>query len=304
MASQLLFDSLSNNTRKSVKEGKGEMKTNTRKFSLVLTALVLGLTLGLVTVVPVLAYDCDCNNPMWVMFYHHPELRAEITSPQEGQCIPVGSTFTVEVTLYNESDTCACAVDVDCRLNGGWPAGEYRDNLSFAAGEENPKSPPGAWPGDPIAPQSSMEFTWEVVCTGPGDARIRINPSAIGHLGEADTVTFHQVAPEVTIDIKPGSDPNSINLGSKGVLPVAVLSTDDFDAAWIDPDTIEFTGAAPLRWAFEDVDNDGDQDLVLHFKTQELDLDKNSTSAELTGETFNGIPLGGSDAVRIVPKKK
>ncbi len=29
---------------------------------------------------------------------------------------------------------------------------------------------------------------------------------------------------EITIDIKPGSDPNSINLNSKGVIPVAILN--------------------------------------------------------------------------------
>jgi len=35
---------------------------------------------------------------------------------------------------------------------------------------------------------------------------------------------------QVAIDIKPGSDPNAINLGSKGVIPVAILSSLDFDA--------------------------------------------------------------------------
>jgi len=50
MANQSLFDSLSNNTRKPTKEGKGKMGTNTRKFGL---ALVIGLALfaGLTAVV-------------------------------------------------------------------------------------------------------------------------------------------------------------------------------------------------------------------------------------------------------------
>jgi hypothetical protein len=38
----------------------------------------------------------------------------------------------------------------------------------------------------------------------------------------------------VLIDIKPGSDPNSINLGSRGTVPVAILSTQDFDATTVD----------------------------------------------------------------------
>ena len=109
---------------------------------------------------------------------------------------------------------------------------------------------------------------------------------------------------EVTIDIKPGSDPNSINLKSKGVVPVAVLTTGDFDASTVDPDTVLFAGAAPLRWTMEDVDGDGDLDLLFHFKTQELDLDENSTEATLTGDTADGNPIQGTDTVNIVPKGK
>lgn len=108
---------------------------------------------------------------------------------------------------------------------------------------------------------------------------------------------------EVEIDIKPGSDPNSINLGSKGVVPVAVLTTDDFDASTVDPTTVEFAGASLVRWTMEDVDSDGDMDLLFHFKTQELELDKDSTEATLTGETYGGNPIEGTDTVNIVPKK-
>jgi hypothetical protein len=93
---------------------------------------------------------------------------------------------------------------------------------------------------------------------------------------------------ERPIDIKPGSDPNSINLGAKGMVPVAVLTTDYFDARTVDPDTVLFAGALPLRWAREDVDGDGDTDLLFHFKTQELELDENSVEAFLTGYTFGG----------------
>lgn len=106
---------------------------------------------------------------------------------------------------------------------------------------------------------------------------------------------------EVSIDIKPGSYPNSINLESRGVVPVAVLTTDEFDASTVDPVTVLFAGAAPLRWATEDVDYDGDLDLIFHFKTQELDLDMYSTEATLTGQTFDGIPIEGTDTVNIVP---
>ena len=106
---------------------------------------------------------------------------------------------------------------------------------------------------------------------------------------------------EATVDIKPGSYPNSMNLGSRGVVPVAVLTTEGFDATTVDPVTVLFAGAAPLRWAREDVDYDGDLDLVFHFKTRELNLDLESTEATLTGLTFDGIPFEGTDTVNIVP---
>ena len=118
-----------------------------------------------------------------------------------------------------------------------------------------------------------------------------------------DDFICYQAAVEIVIqiDIKPGSYPNSINLGSMGVLPVAVLTTGEFDSSTVDPDTVVFAGASPLRWAIEDVDYDGDLDLIFHFKTQELNLNMFSIEATLTGETFDGVLIEGTDTVNVVP---
>ena len=116
-------------------------------------------------------------------------------------------------------------------------------------------------------------------------------------------VTLPKPVIKVEIDIKPSSDPNSINLGSKGVVPVAVLTTDNFDASSVNPITVEFAGASPVRWTMEDVDSDGDLDMLFHFKTQDLVLDEDSTEATLIGETNSGNPIKGTDTVNIVPKK-
>jgi len=109
---------------------------------------------------------------------------------------------------------------------------------------------------------------------------------------------------EVVIDIKPGSDPNSITPGSRGVIPVAVLTTVDLDAADVDPATVLFgatgTEAAPVRSALEDADGDGDVDLVLHFRTQATGIACGDTSASLTGETFGGQDIEGSDTINTV----
>ncbi len=115
----------------------------------------------------------------------------------------------------------------------------------------------------------------------------------------------------VSIDIKPGSFPNSINLKSEGVLPVAILTTSDFNALEVDKATARLGDprlsgtAAPIRSTAEDVDGDGDLDLLLFFRIPDLAsngaLDANSTEAVLTGATYGGIPISGSDSVRIVP---
>lgn len=111
-------------------------------------------------------------------------------------------------------------------------------------------------------------------------------------------------ANEVEIDIKPGSYTNSINLDSKGVIPVAVLSKNGFAAdEEVDPDSVLFAEAAPVRWTLEDVDGNGEDDMLFHFKTQELiNLNEDSTDATLTGNTTDGKVIQGTDKVRIVPR--
>lgn len=121
----------------------------------------------------------------------------------------------------------------------------------------------------------------------------------------------------VQIDIKPGSDPNAVACRrAETVIPVAILSTQeaagdplDFDATTVDHSTVAFEGAGelhldadtgePIRHE-EDVDADGDTDLVLHFRLGDTDLTCSSTEGTLTGETVDGTAIEGTDAVRIV----
>ncbi|WP_455393077.1 PKD domain-containing protein [[Eubacterium] cellulosolvens] len=120
----------------------------------------------------------------------------------------------------------------------------------------------------------------------------------------SDTLKITVKSIKITIDIKPGSCPNSINLKSQGKVPVAILTTDDFDAANVDPETVMFAGASPVKVTMEDVDDDGDKDMVLHFNIQDLDLIQSSTHAMLIGKTWEGYDLKGTDTVNIVPKAK
>jgi hypothetical protein len=105
---------------------------------------------------------------------------------------------------------------------------------------------------------------------------------------------------DVNIDIMPGENPNVINRKSKGLTPVAILSWLDFDASTIDAESVEFAGARAARWNLEDIDSNGTSDLILHFKTHDLLLFPEDTSAELIGQTFDGVIIKGMDSVLIV----
>jgi CARDB len=112
----------------------------------------------------------------------------------------------------------------------------------------------------------------------------------------------------VGIDIKPGSYPNSINLGSNGVVPVAILSSATFDAASVDPLSVTLSsspivlrGNGTPSASLQDVNDDGLADLVVQVSTEALQLTTSSTSASLQGRTYGGVAIAGTDDVNIVP---
>jgi hypothetical protein len=159
-------------------------------------------------------------------------------------------------------------------------------------------------------------------------------------------ITFIQTAkaPEVPlsvdVDIKPGSCRNPVNVRSRGVLPMAILGTDEFDVTQVDPASLMLEGVSPIRWRVRDVAmrNQGDSDdgcsierrdrrddLVLWFRSQAIvaalrddDDDDNDEIYDnddddledgavlpltLTGklmEEFGGSAIEGQDDVEIL----
>ncbi len=116
---------------------------------------------------------------------------------------------------------------------------------------------------------------------------------------------------EVDLDIRPGSVLNSIDLTSDCQLPVAILTTDDFNALDVDPATLllgdpELAAAvAPSETIEQDVDGDGDTDLLLLFSMSDIvqagAFTLDSSEAVLTGATFDGTDIVGYDTIRVVP---
>jgi len=108
----------------------------------------------------------------------------------------------------------------------------------------------------------------------------------------------------IKIDVKPGDDPAIINVASKGKTPVAILTTDAFDAIQVDPLSVQFGPRGAFeshgRAHVEDVDRDGDIDLILHFDTQEAGIQCGDTDITLIGETFDVQLISGHDAITTV----
>ena len=121
------------------------------------------------------------------------------------------------------------------------------------------------------------------------------NSTAVGWVASPPAV-------RVDIDVKPGSYPNAVNPRSEGVIPVAILTTDRFDAASVNPTSVRFgpAAAAPVHSRLDDVDGDGDVDLVLHFATASTGIVCGSTVGVLTGSTFGRTGFEASDTLKTV----
>lgn len=170
-------------------------------------------------------------------------------------------------------------------------------------------------PGQTVTCHFNGTVTSTPLDTEVNTATVTVNDDDGNTNASMDTSVVHTPRNlTVTIDIKPGGDTNPINPNSRGVTPVAILNTARLDSTEVDVSSLRFgstdvvatgNGATPAHDGhFTDVNNDGKIDLVLHFETQASGFERGDDTGRLVGETTDGIPISGTDTVRIVGKKR
>jgi hypothetical protein len=106
------------------------------------------------------------------------------------------------------------------------------------------------------------------------------------------------------VDVKPGSSENTVNLSSGGVLTIAVLGSDELNAADIDAASVRAGGASlrmvggALDGGLDHANDDAHLDFVFKVETSQIVVADGRL--EVTGLTYGGVAFRGSDEVRLV----
>ena len=140
--------------------------------------------------------------------------------------------------------------------------------------------------------------TLDAIRSESGDPDARPGQDAVENVGRA-TVPL-----SVEIDVK-----GNLCGGARGVVPVHLLSTESFDATTVDASSVTFGGASEThvdkktgeaRRHVDDVNGDGLDDLVFHFRRGEAGL-CGATELPFNGVTSDGqaITSGGADAALV-----
>jgi hypothetical protein len=122
-----------------------------------------------------------------------------------------------------------------------------------------------------------------------------------------DNVVIEQVWDNMAVDYAPTTSANTIRPKNPGwSIYVAIKTTSiaagdayDFNAAYVDPASLKLgANLAPvLNYQPSDIDGDGDTDYTYQFNTGATGVTCLDTRLTLTGKTYWGVPLAGSDTV-------
>lgn len=172
----------------------------------------------------------------------------------------------------------------------------------------------------------TVQNTWNIPDSDPHDIFVVLDPdNDLEEYEEGNNQSFVTIVPPqeiaVEIDICPEKCPNTLDVGSKGQLPLAILGTEVFDVTQIDPDSVYLEGVYRKRYNYEDVTGphecdcgfdcespDGNVDMTLKFDRKQIipvigevndgDVIELTLTGNLKSE-FGGTPIQGTDTIII-----
>ena len=236
-----------------------------------------------------------------------------------------------DVDFYSFQGTQGDVVTVD--IDGGMLAnGTGLDTILAIFGPEGGlplrQVDDGGFPLDPgsVSPFDARITNFRLPVTGtyvvgvssfPGEFR-DVNTLSSGELSSnssgAYTLIVSGVTPsvqQVNVIIKPGSNEVApVNPKSRGNVPVALLSSAEFDALDVDQRTLKFGAqgneASLLRCNKNgtDVNHDGLPDLLCHFDNLTAGFDVGDTEGMVTGATKGGTLFEGRGWLKVVGHKR
>jgi hypothetical protein len=172
----------------------------------------------------------------------------------------------------------------------------------------------------PQPPSTDTSVTANGFVDSANTLRVSFSPTAspalvaelVGNLepacGDDCGETFEPDPVEVRIDLKPGMADNCVNVGAKGVVPVALFGSETFGVQQVVIDDSLKLGDLTVRGAggkrlcsVQAVNGDSYPDLVCHFDNARSNWHAGQTSVTLTGNLVSGGAFEASDSVCLKP---
>lgn len=172
----------------------------------------------------------------------------------------------------------------------------------------------------PQPPSANTSVTANGFVDSANTLRIAIDPAASPALvaqlaaniepacGENCGESFEPEPLDVRIDLKPGSSDNCVNVGLKGVIPVAVLGSSTLGVQQVRTDGTLRLGTLPVQThkgrsqcSIGEVNGDAYPDLVCHFVNSRSNWQAGQNTVTLTGQLASGVAIEASDSVCLKP---
>jgi hypothetical protein len=145
----------------------------------------------------------------------------------------------------------------------------------------------------------TLDYKYEPFSPGSGFPGV---PFGLKFMGIDDVTYSTAVVPapeQIAIDIRPNKEVNVVNLKSQGFVSVAILTEGEFYALDVDAETVRFGPnlVGPQRYKVKDVDQDGDDDLLLYMSITGSGIACGDTDARLAGALYDGSQVLGTDSI-------